>query len=66
MDKEKIESKKRMRELTMEEELVFPIGVVETVRNNVSLLNAKHYLEGKKWSSKADVKEGIVRVKRLA
>ncbi len=64
MEKEKVESKKLMRELLLNEELSFPIDVVETVRNNVSLLNAKHYIEGKKWKSESFKEKGIVIVTR--
>ena len=40
----KVESKRKIREMKVSEKLSFPIEVLETVRNNVSLLNAK-YLE---------------------
>lgn len=66
MEKEKVESKKLMRELPLNKELTFPIDVVETVRNNVSLLNAKHYLEGKKWCSKTHKEQGVVTVLRVS
>ncbi|WP_294590730.1 hypothetical protein [uncultured Bacteroides sp.] len=66
MIKEKVESKKKMREMEVEDTLAFPIDVVETVRNNVSLLNTKHYLEGKKWSSETNKEEGTVIVKRVS
>lgn len=64
MEKEKVESKKLMRELELDRVLTFPIDVVETVRNNVSLLNAKHYKEGKRWRSETNIKEGVVTVCR--
>lgn len=66
MEKEKVESKKKMREMEVEGTLAFPIDVVETVRNNVTLLNAKHYLEGKKWSSETNKEKGTVIVKRVS
>ena len=47
----KVESKRKIREMKVSEKLSFPIEVLETVRNNVSLLNAKYYREGRKWSS---------------
>lgn len=33
--------------MKVSEKLSFPIEVLETVRNNVSLLNAKYYREGR-------------------
>lgn len=62
MDKEKIESKRLMREMRPEDVLNFPISVLETVRNNVALLNTKHYREGKRWMSKSNKEKGIVEV----
>nr|DAP51101.1 MAG TPA: hypothetical protein [Caudoviricetes sp.] len=43
-----------------------PISSLETIRNNVSLLNAKHYSEGKKWKSESFKEKGIVIVTRTA
>lgn len=61
---EKVESKGKMRNLKKGESISLPISSLETIRNNVSLLNAKHFLEGKKWASKSYPKKGIVVVKR--
>lgn len=61
----KVESKRKIREMKVSEKLSFPIEVLETVRNNVSLLNTKYYREGRKWSSVSNKEEGIVYVRRL-
>ena len=61
----KVESKRKIREMKVSEKLSFPIEVLETVRNNVSLLTAKYYREGRKWSSVSNKEEGIVYVRRL-
>ncbi len=60
---EKVESKEKMRNMKRGATIELPISSLETIRNNVSLLNAKH-LEGKKWASKSYPKKGIVVVKR--
>lgn len=46
-----ISYKKEIRELKVGASIDVPIGKLETTRNNVSLLNSKHYLDGKKWVS---------------
>lgn len=61
---EKVESKEKMRNLKKGASIELPISSLETIRNNVSLLNAKHLLEGKKWTSKSYPKKGIVIVRR--
>ena len=61
----KVESKRKIREMKVSEKLSFPIEVLETVRNNVFLLNARYYREGRKWSSVSNKEEGIVYVRRL-
>lgn len=61
---EKVESKEKMRNMKRGATIELPISSLETIRNNVSLLNAKHFLEGKKWASKSYPKKGIVVVKR--
>ena len=61
----KVESKRKIREMKVSEKLSFPIEVLETVRNNVSLLNAKYYREGRNWSAVSNKEEGIVYVRRL-
>lgn len=61
---EKVESKGKIRNLKKGASIELPISSLETIRNNVSLLNAKHLLEGKKWTSKSYPKKGIVIVKR--
>ena len=61
---EKVESKEKMRNMKRGATIELPISSLETIRNNVSLLNAKHLLEGKKWASKSYPKKGIVVVKR--
>ena len=44
-----ISYKKEIRELKVGASIDVPIAKLETMRNNVSLLNSKHYLDGKKW-----------------
>ena len=61
---EKVESKEKMRNMKRGATIELPISSLETIRNNVSLLNAKHLLEGKKWASKSYPKKGSVVVKR--
>lgn len=61
---EKVSSKEKMRNMKKGASIKLPISSLETIRNNVSLLNAKHLLEGKKWASKAYPREGIVVVTR--
>ena len=56
---EKVESKEKMRNMKRGATIELPISSLETIRNNVSLLNAKHLLEGKKWASKSYPKKGI-------
>lgn len=55
-----------MRNLKKGASIKLPISSLETIRNNVSLLNAKHLLEGKKWTSKSYPKKGIVIVTRMS
>ena len=64
MEKEKVEIMPRMRHLKKGETAVFPIEKVSTIRNNISLLNAKGYRDGYRWSSKSDVRKGTVTVSR--
>ena len=61
---EKVESKEKMRNMKRGATIELPISSLETIRNNVSLLNAKHLLEGKKWTSKSYPQKGIVVVTR--
>ena len=56
---EKVESKEKMRNLKKGDSIKLPISSLETIRNNVSLLNAKHLLEGKKWTSKSYPQKGL-------
>ena len=49
---EKVESKEKMRNMKRGATIELPISSLETIRNNVSLLNAKHLLEGKKMGFK--------------
>lgn len=63
MDK-KVEIMPRMRDLKKGKKVVFPIGKVCTVRNNVSLLNAQGYKDGHKWRSETNIKQGTVTVFR--
>lgn len=62
----KVNSKERMRNMEKGDSIKLPISSVETIRNNVSLLNAKHYQEGKRWESESIKEEGIVVVTRIA
>lgn len=55
-----------MRDLEKGASIKLPISSVETIRNNVTLLNAKHYQEGKRWKSESIKEEGIVIVTRTA
>ena len=62
---EKVESKEKMRNMKRGATIELPISSLETIRNNVSLLNAKHLLEGQKMGFKVlSAKKGIVVVKR--
>ena len=61
-----ISYKKEIRDLKVGASIDVPIGKLETTRNNVSLLNSKHYLDGKKWVSNVCREKGIVTVTRLA
>ena len=45
--------------------LEFPIKSLATMRNNVTTLNAQHYLEGKKWGSSLVKEKGIVEIERI-
>ena len=60
----KVEIMPRMRDLKKGKKVEFPINKVCTVRNNVSLLNAKGYKNGHKWRSETNVPKGIVTVFR--
>lgn len=62
----KVNSKEQMRNLEKGTSIKLPISSVETIRNNVTLLNAKHYQEGKRWKSESIKEEGIVIVTRTA
>lgn len=62
----KVSSKEQMRDLEKGASIKLPISSVETIRNNVTLLNAKHYQEGKRWKSESIKEEGIVIVTRTA
>lgn len=62
----KVNSKEQMRDLEKGASIKLPISSVETIRNNVTLLNAKHYQEGKRWKSESIKEEGIVIVTRTA
>lgn len=63
---EKVTNKEKMRNMKKGATMRLPISSLETVRNNVSLLNAKHYGEGKKWKSESCKEKGIVVVTRTA
>lgn len=63
---EKVKSKKIMREMEVGEEVAFPISSLETVRNNVYLLNTKFYLQSKRWESVSNKEEGVVKVRRIS
>ena len=63
---EKVKSKKIMRETNIGEEVAFPISSLETVRNNVYLLNTKFYLQKKRWESVSNKEEGLVTVRRIS
>lgn len=63
---EKVTNKEKMRNMKKGATMRLPISSLETVRNNVSLLNAKHYSEGKKWKSESFKEKGIVVVTRTA
>ena len=63
---EKVKSKKIMREMNIREEVAFPISSLETVRNNVYLLNTKFYLQKKRWESVSNKEEGLVTVRRIS
>lgn len=63
---EKVKSKEKMRNMKIGDTLEFPISSLETIRNNVSILKAKHLLEGKIWASKSYPQKGIVVVTRTA
>ena len=62
---EKVSNKEKMKTMKKGATIKLPISSLETIRNNVSLLNVKHYNEGKKWKSES-FKEGIVIVTRTA
>ena len=55
-----------MREMNIGEEVAFPISSLETVRNNVYLLNTKFYLQKKRWESVSKKEEGLVTVRRIS
>lgn len=63
---EKLTNKERMRNMEPGATMSLPISSLESIRNNVSLLNAKHYGEGKKWKSASFKEQGIVVVTRTA
>ena len=63
---EKVKSKKIMREMNIGEEVALPISSLETVRNNVYLLNTKFYLQKKRWESVSNKEEGLVTVRRIS
>ena len=63
---EKVKSNKIMREKNIGEEVAFPISSLETVRNNVYLLNTKFYLQKKRWESVSNKEEGLVTVRRIS
>ena len=60
-----ISYKKLIRELKIGYSIDVPIEKLETTRNNVSLLNSKHFLDGKRWVSKVCREKGVVTVTRL-
>lgn len=63
---EKVSNKEKMKTMKKGATIKLPISSLETIRNNVSLLNAKHYNEGKKWKSESFKEKGIVIVTRTA
>lgn len=54
----------KLRDLRTGKKISFPIKQLLTVRNNVSVLNAQHMIEGKKWISFSNPQKGIVTVQR--
>lgn len=60
-----ISFKQEIRELKVGYSIDVPIDKLETTRNNVSLLNSKHFLDGKRWVSKVRREKGVVTVTRL-
>lgn len=62
----KVLSKEKIRSLAPGESATFPIGSLETVRNNVSLLNAQFYREGRRYRSETSKEEGIITVVRVS
>ena len=63
---EKVSNKEKMKPRKKGATITLTISSLETIRNNVSLLNAKHYNEGKKWKSESFKEKGIVIVNRTA
>ena len=63
---EKVSNKEKMKTMKKGATIKLPISSLETIRNNLSLLNAKHYNEGKKWKSESFKEKGIVIVTRTA
>lgn len=62
---EKIGSIALMREMNKGKKLTFPIRTLSTIRNNVTMLNAIHFQEGKRWKSESSKKDGVVIVERV-
>lgn len=62
----KSENKGKIRELEIGASIELPIASIETIRNNVSLLNTKHYNEGKRWKSESSREKGTVLVTRIS
>ena len=65
MDMKKISNRKRIEQLKLDDEpLELPIASLDSVRNAVSSMNAKYYLEGKRWASTSERERGVVLVYR--
>lgn len=62
---EKVGSIALMREMDKGKKLSFPIRTLSTVRNNVTILNAIHFQEGKRWKSEYSKENGVVIVERV-
>lgn len=61
----KISRIKQIEQLGLDDKsLEFPIASLNSVRNAVTYLNAKYYLEGKRWASTSERERGLVSVCR--
>ncbi len=60
----KVTMKERIRNLGEGASIELPIASLESIRNYVSIFNAKHCNEGKKWESESFKEKGVVIVTR--